>query len=61
MYFNISPEYDKELAEEVSKETSGNFGRLLGAILNAKREPEEGVDADRAKNDAQRIYDVGSI
>jgi len=52
-------EYDKDLAKEVASETSGDFGRLLGSILNAKREDDTGVDHDRAKSDAQRIYDAG--
>ena len=52
-------EYEKDLAEHVAKETSGNFKRLLGSILNAKREPEGDVDFERAKNDAQKIYDAG--
>lgn len=52
-------EYEKDLAEEVRKETGGNFGRLMGAILNAKREDDAAVDGDRAKADAQRIYDAG--
>ncbi|XP_030029097.1 annexin B10 isoform X4 [Manduca sexta] len=55
--------YDRPLAEHMCSETSGDFRRLLTLIVvsgsKGARDEEAGVDADKAREDAQALYDAG--
>ncbi|XP_075977858.1 annexin B10 isoform X5 [Anticarsia gemmatalis] len=51
--------YDRPLAEHMCSETSGDFRRLLTLIVTGARDEEAGVDADKAREDAQALYDAG--
>ncbi|KAK3782511.1 hypothetical protein RRG08_061741 [Elysia crispata] len=52
-------EYDAELEEDLCSDTSGYFRRLLVSLLTAGREPDEGVDTDRAEEDARKFFEAG--
>ena len=54
-------EFERNLEEDLQNETSGNFKRLLVSQCNAGREEAEDVDDGKAEEDAQQIYDVGSV
>ncbi|CAK1551350.1 unnamed protein product [Leptosia nina] len=47
------------LAEHMCSETSGDFRRLLTLIVTGARDEEAGVDAARAAEAAQQLYDAG--
>lgn len=47
------------MAEDLSSETSGDFRRLLAQIVTAARDDSQEVDEERAKKDAQQLYDDG--
>ncbi|XP_021199593.3 annexin B10 isoform X5 [Helicoverpa armigera] len=51
--------YDRPLAEHMCSETSGDFRRLLTLIVTGARDDEVGVDAEKAREDAQALYDAG--
>ncbi|KAL0838525.1 hypothetical protein ABMA28_016642 [Loxostege sticticalis] len=51
--------YDRPLAEHMCSETSGDFRRLLTLIVTGARDEEAGVDAARAQEAAQALYDAG--
>ncbi|XP_013170274.1 PREDICTED: annexin B10 isoform X2 [Papilio xuthus] len=55
--------YDRPLAEHMCSETSGDFRRLLTLIVTrapqGARDEEAGVDAARAAESAQQLYDAG--
>ncbi|XP_013145707.1 PREDICTED: annexin B10 isoform X2 [Papilio polytes] len=55
--------YDRPLAEHMCSETSGDFRRLLTLIVTrapqGARDEEAGVDAARAADSAQQLYDAG--
>ncbi|XP_060803294.1 annexin B10 isoform X2 [Amyelois transitella] len=55
--------YDRPLAEHMCSETSGDFRRLLTLIVTSAhkgaRDEEAGVDAERAREAAQALYDAG--
>ncbi|XP_060803295.1 annexin B10 isoform X3 [Amyelois transitella] len=51
--------YDRPLAEHMCSETSGDFRRLLTLIVTGARDEEAGVDAERAREAAQALYDAG--
>ncbi|RUS88556.1 hypothetical protein EGW08_003656 [Elysia chlorotica] len=52
-------EYDTELEEDLSSDTSGYFRRLLVSLLTAGREPEGEVDYGRAEEDAKQFFEAG--
>jgi len=52
-------EFERDLEADLESETSGNLKCLLVAQCNAKRESGEDVDEDRAREDANRIYEAG--
>uniref|UniRef100_A0A2H1W009 Annexin n=1 Tax=Spodoptera frugiperda TaxID=7108 RepID=A0A2H1W009_SPOFR len=51
--------YDRPLAEHMCSETSGDFRRLLTLIVTGARDDESGVDPEKAREDAQALYDAG--
>jgi annexin A7/11 len=51
--------YGRPLAEQLCGETSGHFRRLLTLIVTGVRDPEGTVDADKAVEEAQRLFDAG--
>ncbi|KAK2170589.1 hypothetical protein NP493_1146g00000 [Ridgeia piscesae] len=52
-------EFERNLEEDFQNETSGNFKRLLVSQCNAGRDESEDVDDDKAREDAQEMYDAG--
>ncbi|XP_053609556.1 annexin B10 isoform X5 [Plodia interpunctella] len=51
--------YNRPLAEHMCSETSGDFRRLLTLIVTGARDEEAGVDAERAREAAQELFDAG--
>ncbi|XP_026739137.1 annexin B10 isoform X2 [Trichoplusia ni] len=55
--------YDRPLAEHMCSETSGDFRRLLTLIVTSvrqgARDEEAGVDPEKAREDAQALFDAG--
>ena len=51
--------FKKSLEDDVIGDTSGNFKKLLVAMINAKRETTQTVDLSKAKEDAKILYDAG--
>ena len=49
--------YKKNLAEEISNNTSHEFGKILRAVLSANRS-DLPTDSFLAKKEAQILYDV---
>ncbi|XP_054771986.1 annexin A13-like [Lytechinus pictus] len=53
-------EFDRDLAEDLESETSGNFKYLMQCICAGGRdESGEEVDEDKAVEDAQELFDAG--
>ena len=51
--------YSNELEEDVAGDTSGHFKRLLIGLLQANRDESKEFDRNKAKQDAQAIYEAG--
>lgn len=51
--------YGKELEEDVAGDTSGHFKRLLIGLLQADRDESKEFDRNKAKQDAQAIFEAG--
>uniref|UniRef100_A0A1A9VBK8 Annexin n=1 Tax=Glossina austeni TaxID=7395 RepID=A0A1A9VBK8_GLOAU len=51
--------YDRPLVEHMCSETSGHFRRLLTLIVTGVRDPAGTVDAEKAKELAQALYNAG--
>lgn len=51
--------YDRPLAEHLCSETSGHFRRLMTLIICGVRDPIGTVDADKAKEEAEQLYNAG--
>lgn len=51
--------YNKELEEDVAGDTSGDFKRLLIGCLQANRPEGTEFDRNKAKQDAQELYNAG--
>ncbi|XP_070686314.1 annexin A2-like [Pempheris klunzingeri] len=52
--------YKKELEKDVAGDTSGNFAKLLLALVQTKRaEPSAVVDYEKIDEDARALYDAG--
>ncbi|TMS01005.1 annexin A2 [Larimichthys crocea] len=52
--------FKKELEKDVAGDTSGNFAKLLLALVQTKRdEPSNVVDYEKIDNDARALYEAG--
>ncbi|XP_057693233.1 annexin A2a [Corythoichthys intestinalis] len=52
--------FKKDLDKDVAGDTSGNFAKLLLALVQAKRdEPSSVVDYEKIDDDARKLYDAG--
>uniref|UniRef100_A0A8D3C3R7 Annexin n=1 Tax=Scophthalmus maximus TaxID=52904 RepID=A0A8D3C3R7_SCOMX len=52
--------FKKELEKDVAGDTSGNFAKLLLALVQTKRaEPSSVVDFEKVDEDARALYDAG--
>ncbi|XP_029009498.1 annexin A2-like [Betta splendens] len=52
--------FKKELEKDVAGDTSGNFAKLLLALVQTKRDdPSSIVDYDKIDTDARALYDAG--
>uniref|UniRef100_A0A3Q3VZI4 Annexin n=1 Tax=Mola mola TaxID=94237 RepID=A0A3Q3VZI4_MOLML len=52
--------FKKELEKDVAGDTSGNFAKLLLALVQTKRdEPSSVVDYEKIDQDARALYDAG--
>ncbi|XP_056137408.1 annexin A2-A-like [Lampris incognitus] len=52
--------FKKELEKDVAGDTSGNFAKLLLALVQAKRaDPSSIVDYEKIDEDARALYDAG--
>uniref|UniRef100_A0A3Q1EKZ3 Annexin n=2 Tax=Acanthochromis polyacanthus TaxID=80966 RepID=A0A3Q1EKZ3_9TELE len=52
--------FKKELEKDVAGDTSGNFAKLLLALVQTKRaDPSAVVDYDKIDQDARALYDAG--
>ncbi|XP_077372999.1 annexin A2-like isoform X2 [Festucalex cinctus] len=52
--------FKKDLYKDVEGDTSGNFEKLLLALVQAKRdEPSSVVDYEKIDDDARKLYDAG--
>uniref|UniRef100_A0A8C5HCG0 Annexin n=1 Tax=Gouania willdenowi TaxID=441366 RepID=A0A8C5HCG0_GOUWI len=52
-------EYDDDLEEDISGDTSGHFKRLLVILLQANR--QSGIQFDSIENDAQVLFQAGEL
>ncbi|XP_038050940.1 annexin-B12-like [Patiria miniata] len=51
--------YKRDLEEDVAGDTSGHFRRLMLSMCSAGRDENRSVDQEKAKADAQAIFDAG--
>ncbi|XP_045123878.1 annexin A5-like [Portunus trituberculatus] len=51
--------YNKTLDDQMESELSGEFQLLMRSLVAADRDQSQTVDAPKAKNDAQMLYDAG--
>lgn len=51
--------YGNELEHDLQSETSGYLKRTLTGLVQANRDESMAVDPDKAKNDAQALYEAG--
>ncbi|XP_077425570.1 annexin A2-like [Vanacampus margaritifer] len=52
--------FKKDLDKDVAGDTSGNFAKLLLALVQTKRdEPSSVVDYEKIDDDARKLYDAG--
>ncbi|XP_033118701.1 annexin A13-like [Anneissia japonica] len=51
--------FERDLAEDLENETSGDFKYLMVSIANAGRDESDEVDEDAATEDAQELFDAG--
>ncbi|GAA6096991.1 annexin A4 [Tachysurus ichikawai] len=52
-------EYDRDLEDDISGDTSGMFKRVLVSLATAGRDESTKVDEELAKQDAKEIFDAG--
>ncbi|XP_054881124.1 annexin A2-like [Poeciliopsis prolifica] len=56
----VSAVFKKELEKDISGDTSGNFAKLLLALVQTKRdEPSNVVDYQKIDDDARALYEAG--
>ena len=60
LYFIYFSVYDADLEEDLKSDTSGYFRRLMVSLVTAGRQEEDysEVDYDKAREDAQKFFDV---
>jgi len=51
--------FDKAIDKIIKDECSGNLNKLFQAILKCSRPPDGAVDEDKAKKDAEILYNAG--
>ncbi|XP_033645105.1 annexin A13-like [Asterias rubens] len=51
--------FERDLAEDLENETSGDFKYLMLSICACGRDESDDVDEDQAKEDAQELFDAG--
>jgi len=51
--------YERDLGEDLANETSGDFKYLMLSIYACARDESDDVDEDKAKEDAQELFDAG--
>ncbi|NXR99282.1 ANXA5 protein, partial [Oxylabes madagascariensis] len=54
-------EYEADLEDKITGETSGHFQRLLVVLLQANRDPDVGVDEALVEQDAQVLFRAGEL
>nr|XP_033794286.1 annexin A5 isoform X2 [Geotrypetes seraphini] len=54
-------EYDEELEDSITSDTSGYFERMLVVLVQANRDPEGRVDEGRVEQDAQDLFKAGEM
>ncbi|XP_029649936.1 annexin A13 isoform X1 [Octopus sinensis] len=52
-------EYEVSMEEDISSDTSGYFRRLMVSLCTASRDNDWWPDADKAAEDAQKLFDDG--
>ncbi|XP_053558474.1 annexin A1 [Bombina bombina] len=52
-------EFKKELAKDVASDTSGDFQKVLLALIKGERSEDPSVSEDQADNDARALYEAG--
>ena len=58
LYAMLRVEFGRKLEDDLIKETSGHFRRLLVAQCNADRDHSKVADFAKAHKDAKDIYEV---
>lgn len=51
--------FDRDLEKDVASETSGDFKRILIAILQAQRDESGYIDHNKVEIDADTLYKCG--
>ena len=59
MFSYLIAEYNKELEKDVIGDTSGHYKRILISCLQANRPEGKEFDRNKAKQDAQALYEAG--
>ncbi|XP_048797247.1 annexin A5 isoform X2 [Lagopus muta] len=54
-------EYEANLEDKITGETSGHFQRLLVVLLQGNRDPDGGVDESLVEKDAQVLFRAGEL
>ena len=59
MFSYLLAEYNEELEKDVIGDTSGHYKRILISCLQANRPEGKEFDRNKAKQDAQALYEAG--
>jgi annexin A7/11 len=51
--------YGHSIEKDVKGDTSGDFQKILVELLMGRRDESVGVDAEKAIEDAQKLYKAG--
>ena len=57
----MAAEFGRDLEKDLRDDCSGQFKRLMVSQCNAGRNEDPGINYGKAREDAQRIYDVRGI